>query len=419
MQELGIITRQQIQFFGNRRRVLGLFFDLRNEQRNRKIIARILSLPAGEVRKNLEDVLASFEHRHLDFGGVLKANYDRVAHAIDAAEKLTEEQKLLIGSYFTKEYSIESAALFNPSMAPHPDQSGAGPGQVRYVMSLRATGEEHISSLAFSSGIINIDGETIPDDMSPYAANPVLTNVHNNKTELQFANTTALPDRVIFPVTLDERNGIEDVRLVPFVHETGETTFYGTYTAYNGHQIRSKILKTQDFLTFKMYSLHGDAAQNKGMALFPRKINGTYAMISRQDGESLYIMYSDNLLYWDEAILLQEPRQPWEYVQLGNCGPPIETADGWLLLSHSVGPMRTYVISAYLLDLKNPAKIIGCLPHPLICPDESERDGYVPNVVYSCGAMKHGENLIIPYAMSDYAFGFSHVSIPALVNHFV
>ena len=419
MQELGIITRQQIQFFGNRRRVLGLFFDLRNEQRSRKIIARILTLPADEVSKNLEDVLASFKHRHLDFAAVLKANYNRIEHIIDAAKKLTQEQKLLIGSYFTKEYSIESAALFNPSMAPHPDQSGAGPGQMRYVMSLRATGEGHISSLAFSSGLINADGKTVPDAMSPFAANPVLTTVHNNKTELQFAKTTALPDRVIFPVTPDESNGIEDVRLVPFVHETGKTTFYGTYTAYNGHQIRSKILETQDFLAFHTHSLHGDAAQNKGMALFPRKINGKYAMISRLDGENLFIMYSDNLLYWDEAFLLQEPRQPWEFVQLGNCGSPIETKDGWLLLSHSVGAMRTYVISAYLLDLKNPAKIIGCLPRPLICPDEPERDGYVPNVVYSCGAMKHGDNLVIPYAMSDYAFGFSHVSIQTLLNHFV
>jgi len=419
MQELGITTRQQIQLFGNRERVLGQFFDLKNEHRSRKIISRILEQPAGEITKSLDKVLASFEHRHQDFTALLKANYERIGYMIDAAAKLTEEQKLLIGSYFTKEYSIESAALFNPSMVPLPDQSGAAPGEVRYVMSLRATGEGHISSLAFSSGTISSGGEIVPDSMSPFASNPVLARIHGKEAELQFAKETGLSDRVIFPVTADESNGIEDVRLVPFVHENGETTWYGTYTAYNGHHMQSKLLETQDFLTFRTYCLHGDAAQNKGMALFPRKINGKYAMISRQDGENLFIMYSDNLLHWNEALLLEEPRQWWEFIQLGNCGSPIETKNGWLLLSHSVGAMRKYVISAYLLDLKKPEKIIGRLPRPLISPDESERDGYVPNVVYSCGAMKHGENLVIPYAMSDYACGFSHVNIPTLMRHFI
>ncbi len=419
MQELGIITRQQIQFFGNRKRVLGQFFDLNNDERSRKIISRIVAQSAGEISKNLQDVLASFEHRHQNFTALLKANYERIASRIAITEKLSEEQKLLIGSYFTKEYSIESAALFNPSMARHPDQSGAASGEVRYVMSLRTTGDGHVSSLAFSCGTIDADGEIIPDAVSPFAANPVLTRIQNDEAELQFADGTALSERVIFPVTTDERNGIEDVRLVPFVNENGETIWYGTYTAYDGRHIRSKILQTQDFLTFHTRTLHGDAAQNKGMALFPRKIDGAYAMISRQDGENIYIMFSDNLLHWDKAFLLEEPRQAWEFIQLGNCGSPIETEDGWLLLSHSVGAMRKYVISAYLLDRKNPAKIIGRLPRPLISPNESERDGYVPNVVYSCGAMKHGENLVIPYAMSDTAFGFSHVSIPALMKHFI
>ena len=419
MQELGIITRQQTQFFGNRKRVLGHFFLPGDEQRCRKIVKRVLAQSPDEISKALDELFASFEQRHRQLDVILQSNFDRIAHLVDNAGELTREQQLLIGGYFTSEYSIEAAALFNPSMAPHPDQSGVPQGQTRYILSLRATGEGHISSLAFSTGIVAENGDIMPDDMSPFATGPASIRAQGAEAEIEFGDNTRPAERVIFPVTPDECNGIEDVRLVPFVDKAGETTWYGTYTAYDGHRIQSKLLQTRDFKVFRTHTLQGKAAQNKGMALFPRKINGRYAMISRQDGENLFIMFSDNLLRWDKAELLQEPQQPWEFVQLGNCGSPIETDEGWLLLSHSVGAMRTYVISAYLLDRKNPAKIIGRLPGPLIAPNESERDGYVPNVVYSCGAMKHGDQLVIPYAMSDYACGFCNVAIPDLMNHFI
>ena len=419
MQELGIIKRQPTRFHANRQRVLGQFFDVGGEQRIKKVLSRVLSLSPKEVTTNLSEVLISFAYRHRDFKTLLKSNFNRVAHFIDSELTLTNEQQLLIGSYFTKEYSLEAAALFNPSMVPHPDQSGLDKDQIRYVMSFRATGEGHISSVEFSTGVVHSNGDIIPDTFSPFTTNPEIIKMQHKEAEFTFNEITDLSERAIFPITPDECNGIEDVRLVRFQKDNGTYTYYGSYTAYDGYRIQPKLLETSDFMIFKTHCLNGPAAQNKGMALFPQKINGKYTMISRQDGENIYIMFSHDLLYWDKADLVQEPEHTLEFVQLGNCGSPIETDAGWLLLSHSVGAMRQYVMSAYLLDKQNPAKIIGSLPHPLLIPNESERDGYVPNVVYSCGSMKFSNNLIIPYAMSDNACGFATAKLDDIIKNMI
>ncbi len=263
---------------------------------------------------------------------------------------------------------------------------------------------------------VDQNGNISVDPISKYCVNPQKTELRDDIVQMTFNSSDSVSERVLFPNTPDESNGIEDVRLVRFVEGDGNVTYYGTYTAYNGTEIKPKLIETKDFVTFKMRPLTGKAAVNKGMALFPRKINGKYAMVSRQDGENILIMFSDDLYRWDESQIMQEPVYPWEFIQLGNCGSPVETEAGWILLSHSVGPMRKYVISAYLLDLNDPSKVIGRLEEPLISPDENEREGYVPNVVYSCGGMINDDTLIIPYAMSDYASGFASVGVRKLLS---
>jgi predicted GH43/DUF377 family glycosyl hydrolase len=415
MNELGIFKRQPKRFYANHKRVLGQYFDI-SDERAAKIISRILTLSPTQVEQNVEQVLAKFESRHRDFQKILMKNFKRVSKLAPAETNFTTEQKVLIGAYFTNEYSVEAAALFNPSMVAHPDQSGLAPDQLRYVMSLRATGEGHISSLAFSQGVIEANGGISPEPISTFATHPNMAEIDGDASKFQFSQQTELSERTVFPLTPDESNGIEDVRLAKFRDDNGEETYYGTYTAYDGQKIQSKILQTNDFLSFKSRPLTGPVAQNKGMALFPKKINGRYAMISRQDGENIFLMYSDDLYSWHNSTPLQEPNLPWEFVQLGNCGSPIETDAGWILLSHSVGPMRSYHISAYLLQKDDPSKVIGYLPQPLISPNESEREGYVPNVVYSCGGLIHRDNVVVPYAMSDYACGFGVVDVEMLLQ---
>ncbi|WP_198027647.1 glycoside hydrolase family 130 protein [Seonamhaeicola sp. S2-3] len=390
-------------------------------------------------------------------------------------------KKMLIGAYFTMEYSVESAALFNPSIVKHPNQTGLKNGELRFIMSLRATGEGHISSIVFRSGIIQQNGHIIFDKISDFIETPTITqkkrydkhifhrqlksmnswdktskqifkelpdffsyhdlhdNINslntstsfkcNNQTiininwlansnySIKFDETSKVSERVIFPVSENESNGIEDARFVQFYEDNGESTYYATYTAYNGVCIIPQLLETKDFVHFNIMTLNGKAVENKGMALFPRKINGKYAMLSRLDGEKNYIMFSDNLRFWNTTKMLQEPKMPWEFVQIGNCGSPLETSEGWLVLTHGVGPMRQYSIGVILLDLDDPSKIIARLETPLIVPNKKEREGYVPNVVYSCGAIIHNDELIIPYAMSDISSGIANIGVKDLISY--
>jgi predicted GH43/DUF377 family glycosyl hydrolase len=449
--------------------------------RTKHLIERVSKLGDDNVHYLLENVLHEFSARHRNFREVLESNFERVSSHVPKSVSLSVEQRLLIGAYFTSEYSVEAAALFNPSIVPHPDQKDVEKGSLRFIMSFRATGEGHVSSIEFRSGIVDENHDIFFDPVSQYVATPEIhtdplynclhfrrkfeemgahgrvmnhlleglgetftiedlkkqiENLRSTKFRLVDKNhaiDTALwlarsnyevifgPDqpiseRVIFPVTQNESSGIEDARFVRFVDDDNSVTYYATYTAYNGFEILPQLLDTDDFLTFRMHTLSGKAAQNKGMALFPRKINGRFAMLSRQDGVNNFIMLSDSLRFWEAAKLLQEPIHPLEFVQVGNCGSPVETSEGWLALFHGVGPMRKYSIWAELLDIDDPSKVIGRLDEPILAPDEHERDGYVPNVVYTCGSMIHGDALIIPYGIADQRCRVATVSIPELLS---
>jgi predicted GH43/DUF377 family glycosyl hydrolase len=463
------------------RRVLLRPFVPRAPGRVASIIARVMALSDSEVESLLASVMEEFRFRHGDIEAVLEAHYALVRPHLFSDLEPERARRLLLGSYFTAEYALESAALFNPSIVPHPDQEGLPPGCVRFIMSFRATGEGHISSIEFREGCIEGSKITIEPAGRLVTAPRVEPNPSYNKalfvrklgemgfvnrhsqevlapleetfslSELQaslraaevrsprrrgaarstyeairwlaesnyqvdFPATVPLAERVIFPVSANERNGIEDARFVRFVDSDGSVTYYATYTAYNGQEILPQLLETQDFLSFRMRTLNGPAVQNKGMALFPRRVQGRYAMLSRQDNENLFIMFSDHLHFWHDAHKLLRPSYPWEFVQIGNCGSPLETEAGWLVLTHGVGPMRKYCIGAILLDLEDPTRVVGRLSQPLLAPDENEREGYVPNVVYSCGAMLHQGRLILPYAMSDTASSIATVPLDALLS---
>jgi len=447
------------------------------------IIGRALALTEAEVSRELKSVRAEFDARHFDIEGVLLQHFRKVLPHIFTERPLSHERQLLIGALFSGEYALESAALFNPSIVPHPDQTGVPAGNLRFVMSLRATGEGHISSIEFRSGIISAEGNLMLDPPSRFLTVPEvlpnpgyrkkrflaklhemcaesdycsavmaplgdffalsdlrksidavrLENKPNNRElartleriqwladsnyELRFPPHLAMSERIIFPVSSNESNGIEDARFVRFTEDDGSVMYYATYTAYNGRSILPQLIETQDFLDFRVLTLNGSAVQNKGMALFPRKINGHYLMLSRQDDENLFLMRSDNPHHWEDPILLMRPAEMWESVKIGNCGSPIETDAGWLVITHGVGPMRKYCIGAALLDLNDPTKVLGRLRHPLIAPEGNEREGYVPNVVYSCGSLLHQGRLILPYAMSDTASAVVSLSLQALLSH--
>ncbi|BDU68063.1 glycosidase [Geothrix oryzae] len=446
------------------------------------IIGRALALSEEETERDLKTVLAEFDSRHLDIETPLLANYDRVLPHIFTQRPLSHARKLLIGALFSGEYALESAALFNPSIVAHPDQSGVPTGALRFIMSLRATGEGHVSSIEFRTGLIAAEGGIRLDPVSRFVSLPeIAPNPSYKKTafivklhemgfdnghttavmapladrftrsdlnrsllairretrpltqdlknalrciqwladsnyEMNFAPTLAMSERVIFPVSTNESNGIEDARFVRMVEDDGSVMYYATYTAYNGHAILPQLIETQDFLHFQVLTLSGTAVQNKGMALFPRKIDGSYAMLSRQDDENLFIMFSDNPHYWSDSKVLLRPAEMWESVKIGNCGSPIETEAGWLVLTHGVGPMRKYCIGAALLDLQDPTRVIGRLREPLLGPEGVGREGYVPNVVYSCGSMVHGRELILPFAMSDRATTIVSVPLDELLT---
>ena len=443
------------------------------------LMARILAIPDAEVGPVLAQTLAAFRRRHRGFEDLLERHFQLVAHQAGDLP-LSRERRLLIGAYFTNEYSVEGAALFNPSIVPAPDQSGAGPAGQRFVMSLRAVGEGHISSIEFRSGTIDgaggvtfdpLSGQLVTGDRTPpatydkaqfraklieldagnelawgilnrlpkrftpveleqslgvleqegpphaisYETIKIIRVLASSSYTTTFPADSTLSERVIFPAGPHETRGMEDARFVRFTEDDGSTTYYATYTAFDGYEIVPQMIQTDDFISFRIATLHGAAAQNKGMALFPRRIGGKYVMLSRRDRENLHLATSSDVGHWEEVYELHRPSHPWELLQIGNCGSPIETGAGWLVITHGVGPMRRYVIGALLLDLHDPRRVVGQLREPLLVPEDGEREGYVPNVVYSCGAMLNGNDLVLPYGMSDAAIGVAIISLSDLV----
>ena len=476
------VVRMPEKFISDDTRVITRPFIPGDRERIKRIVDRLLGLSEKESRALLVQVLADFAPRHKDVGDVFEENFGLVADCIEPGTDISRERRMLIGSYFTMEYAIEAAALFNPSIVPHPDQSGLPAGSLRFVMSLRATGEGHVSSIVFRVGVIDGAGDIIIDPMSRYVerARKLKDRVHIKEryflkliemggysdaaqtvldrlaAEFTFTDLTqAIEDAgrepadqlafqhaadtmrwlarsnyhltfeedckpsevVIFPISENESRGIEDARFVKFIDDDGSFMYYGTYTAYNGVSILPQLLATKDFRHFRITTMSGKYVQNKGLALFPRKLDGWYLMLGRIDGENLFLMRSTNIRFWNDAEMLQQPQFPWEFVQIGNCGSPLETDRGWLVLTHGVGPMRRYCIGVTLLDLEDPSRIIGQSREPLIMPNEEEREGYVPNVVYSCGALIHNGELVLPYAMSDSATTFARVPLAELLDH--
>jgi predicted GH43/DUF377 family glycosyl hydrolase len=390
-----------------------------DKTRANHIVDRVLALDPEAVASQLADVLENFDGRHRNLLETFEARADVMEQALAAHGTFSNVQRQLIGAYFLNEYSFEASALFNPSIVPHPDQSDAPKGGLRFVLSLRAVGEGHVSSLTFRAGTIAADGSLSVDPTARLASSPRvsrrISGPDGDHIELTFNPEEDLSERVIFPVTESQSNGIEDARFVHF-SEGDRKLYYATYTAYSGRAIRSELIETEDFLSFRMSPLKGAASQNKGMALFPRRIAGKYAMIARQDNENLYLIYSDDLHTWEGGQAILKPEFPWEFVQIGNCGSPIELDEGWLLLTHGVGPVRKYSIGAALLDKNDPSRVIARSREPLLRPRPSEREGYVPNVVYTCGAMRHNDQIILPYAVSDTFANFATIKISTLLN---
>jgi len=382
------------------------------------IIDLVLALDLVRVEAELATLMREFGSRHADLPKSLADRFVEVCGHLHPAPSVPEEaRRLLIGAYFSTEYSFEAAALFNPSMVLHPDQGGLAANEARFVVSLRATGEGHISSICFRSGIVGGDGSIRLDAPGARATMPHSGGdaPGHGGFDVAFPPDTPLAERVIFPITPRQHNGLEDARFVRFCEDDGSTTYYATYTAYSGREITPELLRTDDFVHFRFMPIQGNAVRNKGMALFPRRIGGQYAMLARLDGESLQLSRSDNLRTWDNATTILHPAESWEFLQVGNCGSPIELPEGWLVLTHGVGSMRRYCIGAALLDLDDPTRVLGRLRSPLLCATGREREGYVPNVVYSCGGMAHGGNLILPYAMSDTATSFAVTPLRSLL----
>ena len=390
-----------------------------DKTRANHIVERVLNLDAEEAAHQLADVLENFEGRHRNLLETFEHRAHEMEQALAAHCTFSKVQRQLVGAYFMNEYSFEASALFNPSIVPHPNQSGTPAGSLRFILSLRAVGEGHVSSLTFRSGTVAADGSIHVDPTGRLASSPQVRHLIpgpiGDEVELAFRPEHDISERVIFPVTDSQSHGIEDARFVEFT-DGGRKTYYATYTAYKGTAIRSELIETSDFLSFRMSPLQGAAARNKGMALFPRRIDGRYAMIARQDNENLYLVYSDDLYRWEGGQVILRPQFPWEFVQIGNCGSPIELEEGWLLLTHGVGPVRKYSIGAALLDKRDPSKVLARSSEPLLRPEPSEREGYVPNVVYTCGAMVHKNQIILPYAVSDTYSHFATMKVSALLQ---
>jgi len=477
------IERHQIKVNPDSKRVIARFF-FNGEERAKGVINRVMNLSDDEVFSIISPLLQEYSKRHRNITKILHRHFNKLKNIIESLgidfEEIKQSRRLLLGSYFTHEYSIESAAFFNPSIIEDPDQSELEHGQKRLIMSFRAVGEGHISSIAFRRAVIdqnnniqvlpvgnyvdeaevihsntydkklffgkaataNVNTEVIrdlegkignnfeyaslrrlvlesqrsqDDDLKKLEYEKVLW-LSDSYNEISFSLDTDISDRVIFPISELERKGIEDARFVKFTDDDGKVIYYATYTAYDGALIMPKLLQTSDFYNFKIRPLHGSGAQNKNLALFPRRVGGNYTMMSRIDGWNNYIMYSRNINLWENPVLLQEPLHSWEFTQIGNCGSPLETERGWLVITHGVGPMRRYCLGASLLKLDDPTVEIGRLKEPLLVPNQDEREGYVPNVVYSCGAIINNGKLILPYGLSDYSSSFATVDVNALLD---
>jgi predicted GH43/DUF377 family glycosyl hydrolase len=391
-----------------------------------RLVADVAALSESRVREEYRKVLSDFKERHWQTEAMFRERYEELSDMLGLGEcDFSPMRRKLIGAYFCHEYTYSAAALMNPSIVPHPDQSGCEEGAVRFVMSLRAVGEGHISSIVFREGIAHPDGNF---DLWPQSA--FATSVELDDTTLTDGDRgvtvhrnpeSSLSNTVIFPITEQQSNGLEDLRLVRFEHGNGngkrEYEWIGTYTAYSGSSIRSELLRTNDFRRFLLEPIDGRAGRNKGMALFPRKCGGYYTMVGRQDGKNLYLLRSRRIDRWDsEGALLMEPKYPWEFIQIGNCGSPIETEHGWLLFTHGVGAMRKYAVGCALLDLDDPSKLIGRTKEPVLTAEDADRSGYVPNVVYTCGALKVADRLFVPYGISDSSVGFATVKIDDLLQ---
>ena len=516
------VTRKKFLFSPDPSRIIARFLYV-SDDRSADIIRKVLAMPEKEVNIAMSQLLRGYSRRHRNISRIFEKHFAKLAPVFDKIEvneeDLTVSQKALVGSYFTMEYSIESAAFFNPSIVENPDQSETRFDEKRVIFSFRATGEGHISSIVFRSGVLDRNNNLILEPVGKMLAeadvikrnvydkntfqaklvelhdqgniiSPAILDKHDEKPdqgnvlspviidkneelqdqknsispafildklgdsftygelmtnieiarkdpsltddhiktmnqmmwlasshyEITFSIDSAISERVIFPISATEQRGIEDARFVKFTDDNGEVTYYATYTAYDGMAILPKLIKTTDFYNFKILPINGEIAQNKGMALFPRKIKGKYAMLCRIDGVNNYIAYSDSINMWHEAKMIQQPKYPWELVQIGNAGSPIETEDGWLVITHAVGSMREYTLGASLYELENPEKEIGRLSSPLMVPNEVEREGYVPNVIYSCGSIIHNDDLIIPYAMSDHSSTYATVNLKELLD---
>ncbi len=387
-----------------------------------KLVADVVALSESEADDEYTRVLHDFEERHWQTEQLFAERYDEIEAMLGLdGSKLTAKRKRLIGAYFCHEYTYAAAALMNPSIVPHPDQSGMSDGAVRFVMSLRAVGEGHISSIVFREGIAMPDGtfELWPQShfaTAMQADDSLATMREDGAVSVHRHAESTLSNSVIFPITEQQRGGLEDLRLVRFDHGGGDFEWVGTYTAYSGASIRSELLRTPDFRQFVLEPIEGKAGRNKGMALFPQKVGGQYCMVGRQDGKNLYLLRSDRLDCWDDdGVLLMEPEFPWEFVQIGNCGSPILTEHGWLLFMHGVGAMRKYALGCALLDRDDPSKVIARSAKPILTAIDADRFGYVPNVVYTCGALMVGEQLLVPYGISDSAVGFATTSVSELL----
>jgi beta-1,2-mannobiose phosphorylase / 1,2-beta-oligomannan phosphorylase len=480
------VNRKGIKFRPDASRIIARFF-YSGDEKALNTIRSVINMSEDSVSQTLSPVLRDYSLRHRNISRIFEKHFNKIVYLLKqlniTPDLLDKSKKILIGSYFTMEYSIESAAFFNPSIVEHPDQSETGANEKRVILSFRATGEGHISSIVFRTGVLDKNNnlslepvgkmleeaehirrqvydkssfirklnqmkdihaiipsglildklkETFTYDELQNCITEARKSLHlteekeglinqitwlaSSHYELEFSLDTNISERVIFPVSVNEKNGIEDARFVKFTDSNNKSVYYATYTAYDGTTVLPKMLDTRDFYHFRILPLHGEIAQNKGMALFPRKVRRKYAMLCRLDGYRNYIAFSDNITVWHKATLLQSPQFPWEYIQMGNCGSPIETPEGWLVITHGVGSMREYVLGASLFDLQNPEKEIGRLKYPLLIPNTEEREGYVPNVVYSCGSMIHNDDLIIPYAMSDYASTYATVDLRELLN---
>ncbi|MHA6717930.1 glycoside hydrolase family 130 protein [Sphingomonas sp. RS6] len=388
--------------------------------RTERIVHEVLALSPGEARAQLDLVLRDFEARHWQTRRVFMTRYDEIEALLGLdGGAISDEKRQLLGAYFCHEYSYAAAALMNPSAVPHYDQSGMPQGSLRILMSLRAVGEGHISSVAFREGIINDENELVLAPEPPFATAADAREVEDRMPEgpvtVYRHRDSTLSGTVIFPITRAQSNGLEDLRICHFHHDDGTPEWIGTYTAYNGSVIQSELMRTRDWRSFDLVPMTGSAARNKGMALFPRTVNGKYMMLGRQDGENIFLHQSDRIDHWEGGELLIKPRFPWELVQMGNCGPPIEVDDGWLILTHGVGAMRKYSIGAALLDKNDPTKVLARSREPLLTAADQDREGYVPNVVYTCGAIRHGDNLFIPYGVADSSVAFAFAPIGALI----